>query len=157
MEHLPDENNDAEIKDLVRHAGVPMKLTGVTHMFCIHLQFGKIHAAASGDRMECMPYMMLYVGDPEKTIKRTLKQRPQENCKSAAVFWRSPDPSTKHHFSAEQKYPRSTTPAWTNSITNVLPADGKLNDMDGTTVTYQDWDKDVIIHILIQWCKPAGL
>lgn len=152
-----EQNNDADIRECVRHAGVAMKLSGVTHMFCSHLQFGKIHAAALGEGMECMPFMMLYVEDPKKTKKRTPKQRPQEITRSAAVFWRSPDASMRHHFSTKQSYPRSETPAWTNSATNVRPCSSKLKKADGSTLSYQDWDKDVLSHILKQWCRPAGL
>lgn len=157
MQLSPEENNETKIKEAVRHAGVAMKLTGVTHVFCTHLQFAKVCEAAMAEGMDAMKYPMIYLEEPSTTKKRTLKQRPQENSKPAAVFWRSPDPGTKHHFSFDWKYSPSSTPAWTNSVTNVLPPSEKLKGLGRCTVTFQDWNKEVISFILKQWCQPAGL
>lgn len=157
MQLPPEENNKTKIKEAVRHAGVSMKLKGVAHVFCTHLQFAKVCEAAMAEGMDAMKYPMIYVEEPSTTKKRTLKQRPQENSKPAAVFWRSPDPGTKHYFSSDSKYSPSSTPAWTNSVTNVLPPSEKPKGLRRSNATFQDWNKEVISFILKQWCQPAGL
>lgn len=67
MTQVPaDQHNDEWIKQMVNHCGMAMKLTGVCHMFCTHIQYAKIHAAACDRGMEMMPFPMLYVWDSKK-------------------------------------------------------------------------------------------
>lgn len=150
------ENNEDWIKHLVIHMGRAMKLTGVCHMFCSHLQFAKVYTAAIQEGMQMMPYPMLYVWDSTKIRKRTLSQHPQEGGRCAAVFWRSPDKNTKHHYSPIRKYPNSQTPPWTNFVTNVQPPSESLATIDGIQLKVQVLTQDLMKFILEQWCTPAG-
>lgn len=152
-----EENNDKWIKQLVQHVGLAMKLTGVCHMFCTFLQFGKVFGAVGQEGMEMMHYPILYLEDGAKTKKRTLNQRPQESSRCAAVFWRSPDKGTKHHYSSSRKYPKSSMPAWTNVVTNVELSSERLMTLDGTGVLVQVFSKELMRFVLDQWCSPAGL
>lgn len=152
-----DENNEDWIRQLVTHAGRAMKLTGVCHMFCTCLQFSKIFSAVNQEGMEMMQYPMIYIEDCTKTKKRTLSQRPQESNRCAAVFWRSPDKATRHHYSFSNRYPNSSTPAWTNIVTNVEVRSERLLTLDGVEVKVQVFAKDLMTFVLEQWCAPAGL
>lgn len=151
------EHNDSWIRNLVRHCGLGMKLTGVSHIFCSFLHFGKVYSAAIDEGMEMMMYPMLYVEDPAKMKKLTLGQQPQEGSRCAAVFWRSPDKGTKHHFSSTTKYPRSPMPGWINIVTNVVSYPEKLLTREGREMKVQHVSKDLMSYILQKWCKPGGL
>lgn len=155
---FPDEDTFCEekIRDAVRHCGIAMKLSGVSHIFCTHLQWRKVYEFVRAEGMECMQYPKYYIEDASSTKKRTLTQRPQNNCQVAAVFFRDPSPGTKHHYSSRHPYPPSTTPAWTSVVTNVRKCDEKVIGRDGVVYPLQDWDKDFMVSILNQWCQPAG-
>lgn len=151
------EHNDSWIQNMVRHCGLVMKLTGVSHILCGFLHFGKIYSAAIDEGMEMMMYPMLYVEDPSKMKKLTLGQQPQEGSRCAAVFWRSPDKGTKHHFSSITKYPRSSMPGWINIVTNVVSSSETLLTREGREMKMQHVSKGLMSYILQKWCKPGGL
>lgn len=150
-----NENNETWLQELVRHCGLAMKLTGVCHIFCTFLQFGKLYSAVGGEGMEMMKYPMIYMEEPATVKRKTLSQHPQECGIIAAVFWRSPDRKQKHHYSAEKGYTYSTLPPWANCVTNVLPG-AQLPSSQGALKNLSV-HKDLCSHILEQWCTPAGL
>lgn len=104
-----------------------------------------------------MKHPMIYLRDPSTIKKRTLCQYPQESGVIAAVFWRSPDPKQKHHFSTRKKYPNSSLPPWLNCVTNVLPTTTPLVSSEGAVFKILDVQKEAFTFVLEQWCQPAGL
>lgn len=66
--------NGCKICSIVQHTGIAMKGTGVAHILCSFLQFGKLLAVTRLPNLKMMPFPMIYMCDLIKLKKRTLNQ-----------------------------------------------------------------------------------
>ncbi len=152
------EKNQDNIDAIVRHVGAALRVTGACHAFCTIAQFSKILESAGKLGLLTISTPLIYVADASKTRRLTYTLQPQDICEYAAVFFK---PSTKrgekHYFSAEQEYDHSTTPAWTNVTSNILPSRSRLLYANGTACRGAERSKELYKHILRQWCRPGGL
>lgn len=134
---------------------IHMNKTGATHIFCDVIQFYLIYKAVGARRMGMAPFPMVCIEDSQRVKKKTFDQQPEQKYDYAAVFGvhlRGSEPNTvMFTFQQDRRmYPHSSTPSWTNTVTNVLPPRKKMKNGNGDVANEKDRCSQLVTSILQQ-------